>query len=139
VQGDQLGINIVDIRIVRADLTPELRQATVQRMISALQERAKKTRSEGEQQATQIRASADRESTVILAEARRDAQVTRGDGDKDAIKTYADAFNKDKDFYNFTRSLEAYRASLANADTKLVLSPDSEFLKVFRTGPDGGK
>jgi modulator of FtsH protease HflC len=137
VQDDQFGIDIVDIRIVRADLTPELRQATVQRMISALKERATQTRAEGDQQATQIRADADRESQIILAEAQRDAQITRGEGDKEAIRIYADAYNKDKDFYAFTRSLEAYRTALASPDTRLILSPDSEFLRYFRTGPEG--
>ena len=136
VQDDQFGIDIVDIRIVRADLTPELRQATVQRMISALKERATQTRAEGDQQATQIRADADRESQIILAEAQRDAQITRGEGDQQAIKIYADAYNKDKDFYAFTRSLEAYKTSLASPDTRLILSPDSEFLRYFRNGPE---
>jgi membrane protease subunit HflC len=134
VADDKLGIKIVDIRIVRADLTPALREATVQRMISELKQRATQTRAEGDQHSIQIKATADKEKTVILADAQRDAQITRGEGDKEAIKTYADAFNKDKDFYSFTRSLEAYRNALATPDTRLILSPDSEFLKVFRSG-----
>ena len=107
-------------------------------MKSALQQRAKKTTSEGEQQATQIKADADRESQIILADARRDGQITRGEGDQQAIKIYADAYNKDKDFYAFTRSLEAYKTSLASPDTRLILSPDSEFLHYFRNGPEAG-
>lgn len=138
VANDKLGIKIVDIRIVRADLTPALREATVQQMIKELNVRAKRTRAEGEQQARQTKATADKEKTVILADAQRDAQITRGEGDKEAIKIYADAFNKDKDFYAFTRSLEAYRNALATPDTRLILSPDSEFLRVFRSGMEGG-
>lgn len=137
VADDKLGIKIVDIRIVRADLTPALREATVQRMISELKQRATQTRAEGDQHAIQIRATADKEKTVILADAQRDAQITRGEGDQQAIKTYADAYNKDKDFYAFYRSLEAYKSALATPDTRLVLSPDSEFLKVFRSGMEG--
>ncbi len=138
VQEDKLGINIVDIRIVRADLTPALREATVQRMISELKQRATQTRAEGDQHSIQIKSTADKEKTVILANAQRDAQITRGEGDQQAIKIYADAYNKDKDFYAFTRSLEAYRTALSNPDTRLILSPDSEFLHYFRSGPDAG-
>ncbi len=129
---DQLGIEIVDTRIVRADLTPELRQSTVRRMISELRERATETRAKGAERALEIRSTAEKERTVILAEAGRDAQIKRGQGDEGAIKTYAAAFNKDKDFYEFTRSMEAYRNTLATPDTRLILSPNSEFFKHFR-------
>lgn len=134
IEEDKLGIEIVDIRIVRADLTPELRQSTVRRMISELTERATQTRAGGEEQALEIRSTAEKERTVLLAESQRDAQIKRGEGDKLAIKTYADAFNKDKDFYAFIRSLEAYRSTLANPDTRLILTPDSEFLKYLKSG-----
>ena len=115
-----------------ADLTPELRQSTVRRMNSELKARATKTRAEGEQRALEIRATADKESTVLLADARRKAQATRGEGDKEAIRIYGEAFSKDKDFYEFTRSLEAYKNTLASPDTRLILSPDSEFLQYLR-------
>lgn len=128
---DDLGIEIIDVRIVRADLTPELRQSTVRRMISELQERATETRAKGEERALEIRSTAEKERTVILAEAERDAQILRGEGDKDAILVYASAFNKDKDFYAFIRSLEAYRKTMADADTQLILSPDSDFFRYF--------
>lgn len=130
---DQLGIEIVDVRIVRADLTSELRDSTVRRMISELRERATETRALGEERALEIRSTADRERTVILAEASREAQVTRGEGDNEAIKIYADAFNKDKEFYGFIRSLEAYRTTLADQDTRLILSPDSDFFRYFQS------
>lgn len=128
---DRLGIEIVDTRIVRADLTPELRQSTVRRMISELKERATETRANGEERALEIRSTAEKERTVLLAQAGRDAQIVKGQGDGEAIKTYADAFNKDKDFYEFIRSMEAYKKTMANSDTRLILSPDGEFFKHF--------
>jgi len=129
---DGLGIEIVDTRIVRADLTPELRQSTVRRMISELKERATETRAKGEERALEIRSTAEKERTVILAQAQREAQIARGKGDETAIRTYAAAFNKDKDFYDFTRSMEAYKNTLANPETRLILSPDSPFFKYFQ-------
>lgn len=132
IADDQLGIELVDIRIVRADLTPALRQSTVKRMISELRKRATETRAEGEEKALEIRSTANKEREVILAEAQRDAQIIRGEGDEIAIKTYAEAFNKDKDFYSFFRSMEAYRNTLADPETRLILSPDSEFFRHFK-------
>ena len=131
IQQDQLGIEIVDVRIVRADLTAELRDSTVRRMISELQERATETRAKGEEQAKEIRSLAERERTIILANAQRDSQILRGQGDEEAIRIYADAFNKDQEFYAFMRSMEAYRNTLANPDTRLILSPDSDFFRYF--------
>jgi len=128
---DQLGIEIVDVRIVRADLTSELRTSTVRRMISELQERATETRAKGEERAKEIRSTAEKERTVLLAESQRDAQIIRGEGDNIAIKTYADAFNKDKEFYSFLRSMEAYSTTLSDPNTQLILSPDSEFFRHF--------
>ena len=101
------------------------------RMISEMTERATETRSKGEQLALEIRATAEKERTVLLAEAERDAQIIRGEGDKEAIQTYAAAFNKDKDFYAFMRSMEAYKNTLSDPDTKLVLSPSSEVFRYF--------
>lgn len=134
IQQDQLGIEIVDVRIVRADLTEELRTSTVRRMISELQERATETRAKGEERAKEIRSTAEKERTVLLANAERDAQIIRGNGDKEAIQIYANAFNKDKEFYGFIRSMEAYRNTLADPDTRLILSPDSNFFQYFDRG-----
>lgn len=131
VAKDQLGIEIVDVRIVRADLTPALRTSTVSRMVSELRERATETRAKGEERALEIRSTAEKERTVLIAEAERDSQIMRGTGDEEAIRIYAKAFNKDKEFYAFIRSLEAYRKTLATPDTRLILSPDSEFFKYF--------
>ncbi len=131
IQEDKMGVAIVDVRIVRADLGESLRDSTVRRMISEMTERATETRSKGEQLALEIRATAEKERTVILAEAERDAQILRGEGDKDAITTYAEAFNKDKDFYSFMRSMEAYKTTLADPETRMILSPDSDFFRYF--------
>ena len=131
IQQDELGIEIVDVRIVRADLTNELRTSTVRRMISELQERATETRAKGEERAKEIRATAEKERTVLLANASRDAQILRGNGDEEAIKIYAEAFNKDKEFYGFIRSMEAYKKTLSDPDTRLILSPDSDFFSYF--------
>lgn len=130
---DQLGIEIVDIRIVRADLTPELRQSTVRRMISELRERATETRAKGEEKALEIRSTADKERSIILAEAERDAQITRGEGDNISYQIYTKAFNKDPAFYSFIRSMEAYNKTLADPETRLILSPNSNFFKHFST------
>lgn len=131
IKEDKMGIEVVDVRIVRADLGESLRDSTVRRMISEMVERATETRAHGEQLAVEIRATADKERTVILAHAERDAQVVRGEGDKQAINTYATAFNKDKEFYGFMRSMEAYKNTLADPDTRMILSPSSDFFRYF--------
>jgi len=129
---DELGVDVIDVRIVRADLTPALRQSTVQRMISELRERATETRAKGEERALEIRSTADKERTILMANAQKDSQIIRGEGDNTAIKTYANAFNKDKEFYNFIRSLEAYENTMANPETRLILTPDSDFFRYFK-------
>ena len=136
IQGS-FGVNIIDVRIVRADLTPALRQSTVQRMISELEERAKETRAKGREQALEIRATVDKEKQIILARAQRDAQVIRGEGDELAIKTYATAYNEDKEFFAFWRSMQAYRESIGDENSSLVLSPNSRFFRYF--DPDAVK
>ncbi|MEO0392373.1 MAG: protease modulator HflC [Pseudomonadota bacterium] len=132
-----LGIEIVDVRIRRADLPDETSEAIYNRMVSERQREAAEFRAQGEEQAQQIRSRADREVTVIEAEANRDSEVLRGEGDQTAIKVYADAFNQDPEFYAFYRSLEAYRRALADDSTTLLLSPDSDFFKFFGS-IDGG-
>lgn len=132
IEQDRLGIEIVDVRIVRADLTPDLRTSTVRRMISELSKRATETRARGEERALEIRSTAEKERSVLIAEAQRDAEITKGEGDKLAIKIYANAFNKDKEFYAFLRSMEAYKNTLANPETRMILSPDSEFFKYLQ-------
>ena len=125
------GIEVVDVRILRADLPIEISQSTFKRMQAELAEEAQKFRSEGEEESIKIRSSADRERTEILAEAQRKSEIIRGEGDGTAAKIYADAFSKDAAFFDFYRSMQAYRETLGKNDTTLVLSPDNEFLRYF--------
>lgn len=127
-----LGLEIVDIRIGRADLTPNLLMATFNRMRSERQQKATEIRSMGEERALTIRSGADKEKTVILSKASQESQTIRGEGDKQAIKIYADAFQRDPEFYAFYRSLEAYKKGLNKDNTTMVLSPDSDFFRFFR-------
>ncbi len=131
IKQDQLGITLVDVRIVRADLTSDLRSSTVRRMISELKERATETRAKGEEHALEIRSTADKERTIAIAQAQQNAQALKGKGDMEAIKIYATAFNKDPAFYSFIRSMEAYKTTLSDPQTRLILSPESPFFKHF--------
>lgn len=131
VETARFGIDVVDVRIVRADLPDQTSQSIFARMRSEREREAKEARAQGQEMAQQIRSRADRERTVIIAEAERDAQIIRGAGDKAAIKIFADAFGADPRFYAFYRSMEAYRNALANPETTLILSPDSDFFKHF--------
>ncbi len=128
------GIEVVDVRIKRADLPEKNQENVFNRMKTERERQAKKFRAEGEEQARKIRSEADKEFEIILAEARRDADVLRGEGDALAVKIFADAYGRDPEFYRFVRTLEAYRTSLGEGTTA-VLSPDSEFFRVFEQGP----
>ena len=130
-QGKTFGIDVVDVRIRRADLPEENSQAIFARMKSEREQQAAQYRGEGAEAAQTVRANADRERTVILAEAQRDAQRVRGDGDAQSIKTYADAFGQDKEFFAFYRSMQAYRDALNGHTTSFVLTPDSGFFRFF--------
>jgi membrane protease subunit HflC len=130
------GIDVVDVRLRRADLPEENSEAIYARMKSERQQQAAQYRGEGAEAAQSVRANAERERTVTLAEAQRDAQRVRGDGDAQAIKIYADAFGRDKQFFSFYRSLQAYRAALVSKDTSFLLSPDSNFFRFF-SSPSG--
>lgn len=135
----RFGIDVVDVRIVRADLPEQTSQSIFARMRSEREREAKEARAQGQEMAQEIRSRADRERTVIIAEAERDAQIIRGAGDKAAIKIFADSFGADPKFYEFYRSMEAYRKALGNSGTTLVLSPDSAFFKHFDSiAPMGG-
>jgi modulator of FtsH protease HflC len=130
-EGKAFGIDVVDVRIRRADLPKENSEAIYARMQSERQQQAAQYRGEGAEAAQTVRANADRERTVILAEAQRDAQRVRGEGDAQSIKTYADAFGQDKEFFAFYRSMQAYRDALNGRTTSFVLSPDSGFFRFF--------
>lgn len=125
------GVKVFDVRIMRADLHPDNSAAIYGRMQTERERQAKQERAEGAETAQTIRAQADRDRTVILAEAQRQAQILRGQGDAEATGIFADAFNRDPGFYEFYRSLQAYRNAFADGTT-LVLSPDSDFLKFFQ-------
>ena len=127
------GITVVDVRVKRADLPEANSQAIYARMKTEREREAREFRAQGAEISQRIRSRADREKTVLIAEAQKRAQITRGEGDGKAVKIFADAFGKDPDFFNFYRTMEAYRESLSGEDTTLVLSPDSEFFSFFRT------
>jgi len=130
-QAKEFGVEVVDVRLRRADLPEENSQAIYARMVSERQQQASQYRGEGAEAAQTVRATAERDRTVILATAQRDAQRVRGDGDAQSIKIYADAYSQDKVFFAFYRSLQAYRNALNNKDTSFVLSPDSNFFRFF--------
>jgi membrane protease subunit HflC len=129
----ELGITIVDIRVKRIDLPDEVSGSVFERMRQERVRIAKQFRAEGAEMSVKIRAEADRQRTVMLAEAYRDAQVTRGEGDAQAAAIYAQAYQKNADFYSFYRSLEAYRHSLGLEQDLLLLKPDSEFFRYLKS------
>ena len=138
-QADELGIEIIDVRVKRVDLPENVSQSVYDRMAAERKEVAKLFRSEGEERAREIRAEADRESEVILAEADRDGQKIRGEGDARATEIYADAFNRDPEFYSFYRSLSAYRNTFTSPSDILLLEPDTQFFRYFKgIHRDGG-
>lgn len=132
------GIEIVDVRIKRADLPAANSEAIYSQMRTAREREAREARAEGAEQAVGIRARADRDRTILLAEARKKSEILRGEGEGQAVKIFADAFGTDEDFFEFYRSMQAYKKALGNDDTTLVLSPNSEFFKFFGS-MDAGK
>lgn len=130
-EASRFGIEIVDVRIRRADLPEANSQAIFERMISERVREAKEFRAKGSEIAQKIRAEADKEKTVILAEATRKSEILRGEGESSAISIYANAFEMDSDFYSFYRSMQAYGKVLGEDGTTMILSPDSEFLEFF--------
>lgn len=132
-QAEDLGIEIIDARIKRVDLPEKVSQSVYDRMAAERTQVASLFRSEGEERARQIRAEAEREREVILAEAQRDAQKIRGDGDGTSTEIYAKAYGQDAEFYSFYRSLEAYRLTFSSASDVLLLKPDSQFFRYFKS------
>ena len=127
----RFGIQIVDVRIRRADLPEQNSKAVFERMQSERGQEAAQIRARGAEQAQGIRARADRDSQVIVAEANRDAEILRGQGEAEKTKILADAFGGDRDFFSFYRSMQAYEQSLKSG-TRMVLAPDSEFFRFFQ-------
>jgi membrane protease subunit HflC len=130
------GIQVVDVRIRRADLPEQNSQAVYQRMQTERQREAAEFRAQGAQRAQEIRSRADREVTVLVAEATSKSEQIRGEGDGTRNQIFADAFNQDPDFFAFYRSMQAYEQGLKHSDTRMLLKPDSNFFRYF-TDPTG--
>lgn len=128
-RGQGFGIEVVDVRIMRADLPADISQATYERMRKNFTKEAQRFRAEGEERALEIRSKADRERVELLARARRESETIRGEGDGAAARITAAAFGRDPSFYQFYRSMQAYRNTLTKDDTTVVLSPDRGFLR----------
>lgn len=124
-----LGIDVVDVRVKRIEFRDEVSESVFQRMRQERARVASELRAEGAETAEQIRADADRQRTILLAEAYRDAEITRGEGDAKAAETYAGAYNRDREFYSFYRSINAYRNSFGNGGDLLVLDSNSDFFR----------
>ena len=131
VSAKSFGIEIADVRIKRADLPPENERAVFERMKAEREREAKRYRSEGEERALAIRAQANRDKTVILSEANRKSQVLKGEGDAVATKLYADAYQKDPEFFYFLKTMEAYKTTFGEQDT-MIVTPESEFFRYLK-------
>ncbi len=135
-EADAYGIQVVDVRIRRADLPEQNSQAVYQRMQTERQREAAEFRAQGGQKAQEIRSNADREATVIVAEANSKSEQVRGEGDGERNRLFAEAYGKDPDFFAFYRSMTAYENGLKSNDTRFLLRPDSNFFKFFNS-PSG--
>ncbi|HHL45355.1 MAG TPA: protease modulator HflC [Gammaproteobacteria bacterium] len=136
-QAQVFGVEVVDVRIKRIDLPPEVSNSVYQRMRAERTRVAKELRSRGAEAAERIRAEADRQRTVILAEAYRESEQIRGEGDAKATEIYAKAYQKDPEFYSLYHSLDAYKKVFRDKDDLLVIQPDSEFFKYFKDSKAG--
>ena len=129
---EELGIEVIDVRVKRIDLPQEVSGPVYRRMTAEREKEARELRSTGKERAEKIRASADRERTIELANAYRDAEQLRGDGDAEAAKIYAQAYQRDPEFYAFVRSLNAYKQSFANKGDIMLVEPDGDFFKYLK-------
>jgi modulator of FtsH protease HflC len=128
------GIEVIDVRIKRADLPEKTEQNVFSRMRTERERLAKKFRAEGDEEARKIRSSSDKEGAILSADARKQAEILRGKGDAQAVAIFADAYGRDPDFYAFVRTLEAYRRSI-HSDTTMILSPETRFLHLLKEPP----
>ncbi len=133
-----VGLEVVDVRLKRVDLPIENSQAIFNRMKTEREQEAAEKRAEGQRDAVKITSDADRQVAILVANAERQSQIIRGEADGRAVKIFAEAFGKDEEFFEFYRTMQAYRVALGADDTRLVLSPDSEFFKLF-VNSQGGK
>ena len=130
-QSKDFGVDVIDVRIRRADLPAENSQAVYRRMQTERDREAKEYRAQGDETSQRIRSRADKERTILLANAKRESEIIRGQGDAKAVNIFADAFGRDEEFFSFYRSMQAYSQALGAGDTSMVLSPDSEFFRYF--------
>jgi len=135
----ELGVDVVDVRTMRIDLPEEVSNSVYERMRAERERVAKDFRARGDEQAERIRAAADRDREVLLAQAYQRAEEVRGEGDAESTRIYADAFGRDEEFYNFYRSLNAYRNSFREQSDILLLGPQSDFFKYFKDPGGGGE
>jgi len=134
-----IGVEVVDVRLKRVDLVPEISSDVYRRMESERKRVANELRATGQAEGEKIKADADRQRQVIVAEAYRDAQRTKGDGDAQATRIYAEAYSRNPEFYSFYRSLEAYRSSLRSKSDVMLLDPSSDFFRYLKSPNRGGK
>lgn len=134
----EIGIEVVDVRLKRVDLDTTISERVFSRMEAERARVAKELRAQGAEAAEQIRADADKQREITIANAQRDAQIIRGEGDADATRKYAEAFSKNREFYQLYRSLNAYKRTFGNKDDVLVIEPDSEFFKYFKEARPSG-
>ncbi len=137
VQAKLLGIDVIDVRIKKIELPPQVSESVYNRMRTGRERVARDIRSQGAEAAERIRADADRQSSVILAEAYRDSEVVRGEGDAQATEIYSKSFGENRDFYRFYRSINAYTSNFSSQDDVILLEPDSEYFQFFNNS--GGK
>jgi membrane protease subunit HflC len=128
---ERFGVEVVDVRIKRADLPEENSQAVFSRMQTEREREARELRAQGAEIGQRIKSRADRERRVIIAEAEKTAAIARGEGDAEAVRIFADAYGKDKGFFEFYRSMQAYRTALSGGTTSVVLTPDNQFFRFF--------
>ena len=128
-EAERFGIKIVDVRILRADLPKANSQAINERLQAYYEKQARESRAEGAEESQRIKANAERDQKIIIAEAQNIAQITRGEGDAESIKITAEVYSKDADFFEFYKTIQVYKNTLSKDDTKIILSPDSKFLK----------
>ena len=133
-----LGIEVIDVRIKKIDLPDRVSESVYRRMRAERERVAKEFRSRGAEAAERIRADADRQSQIVRAEAYRDSEIDRGEGDAKATEIYAEAFNQDKEFYKFYRSLNAYKSNFSSSNDVILLEPDSDYFRYFKD-PSGQK
>ena len=138
VANQELGVEVIDVRVKKIDLPPDVSNSVYRRMNAEREKEARELRSQGQELAEGIRAAADREVTVLEANAFRDAEIIRGDGDARATQVYSEAYNRDPEFYSFVRSLRAYQETFSGGGDIMLVEPDSQFFQYLRN-PNAGQ